>query len=260
MKEDSARISEFFDEMSVGRDENLEGDPIMRYEQEQRQKRVLSMLGSIRETSVLDIGCGNARDLTELASVNRYVVGVDISKGMLRDGQRKVREIGLEDRVDLVLASATNLPFKSNSFQAGICSEVIEHIPDYGKAIDEAARVLEEKGVIVFSTPNWLSMYGIWRYILEHTFQRHDPGQHPWDVWKSKSILVASLKKAGLEPLITRGACYIPSHLSYFLPNPMKKILVSIVSRVEEPLSSHLDWAGYVIVASATKRRHAENP
>ena len=52
--------------------------------------------------------------------------------------------------------NATNLPYKDNSFDTVILSDVIEHIKDWEKALDEAIRVSKNKVIITVPAYMWL--------------------------------------------------------------------------------------------------------
>lgn len=67
------------------------------------------------------------------------------------------------DRVgtDHIFASAVGecLPFPDESFDLITMNQVLEHVQDIPKVLDEAMRVLKAGGVLIFSTPNYLSFY-----------------------------------------------------------------------------------------------------
>ena len=53
----------------------------------------------------------------------------------------------------LVQANALQLPFADDSFDKVICSEVLEHIPDYQSALRDIERVLKPGGLFCASVP-----------------------------------------------------------------------------------------------------------
>jgi glycosyltransferase involved in cell wall biosynthesis len=100
-----------------------------------QEPRLLLIPKEIEKKRVLDIGCGETQPYKPYLQELGEYVGVDIKGG---DG--------------VVQADACNLPFEDKSFGFVWCSEVIEHIKDAQKAVDEAKRV-GEHGCIMFPTP-----------------------------------------------------------------------------------------------------------
>lgn len=52
-----------------------------------------------------------------------------------------------------VVCNGESLPFKSNSVGTIICTETLEHIPEYNKAIKEFYRVLLDNGSLILTVP-----------------------------------------------------------------------------------------------------------
>jgi len=105
---------------------------------------------------IIDVGCGDGRMLRELASLRFEVighasgarlVGVEIS----HERARRVRGQGFL----VVRAEAERLPFRPESAAAVLMIEVIEHLPEPGRVLEEVARVLQPEGLLVLSTPNY---------------------------------------------------------------------------------------------------------
>ena len=107
---------------------------------------------------VLDLGCGEGRHI-----ISAYIgyeidaVGVDLSFDDLKISAD--RFIGFSEadnpnkHFSLSASNALALPFADNSFDAVICSEVLEHIPDYLSVLAEITRILKPNGVFAASVP-----------------------------------------------------------------------------------------------------------
>jgi len=110
--------------------------------------------GGIDESSrVLDIGCGSgttAMSVSEELGCN--ITGVDLSgvrvENAIEDLQS--RENVLKNRVQFKKGSATDLPFDDESFTHIWSQATFYHVPDKTKVLEEAYRVLEHGGTIVF--------------------------------------------------------------------------------------------------------------
>ncbi len=266
MNELEQKIGKFFDDQSRNRDINLR-DPILRYEQEMRQRTVMELLAPSPRELILDIGCGNARDLISFACKGATCVGVDFSNGMIKEGKKAI-DNHRPKSVELILASATHLPFKENTFDKISCSEVIEHIPDYQKAVGEANRVLKEGGKFVITTPNRHSLYGVISNVLPMAFRTAGillrtaklrkgsdrTSRHPYDEWKTQKEVIKVIEENGFILHEKLGVCFIPSQLTYLLPKSLKIVVVRISSIFENRIRHLLTARGYGVAISALKR------
>src|SRR5437870_2506685 len=83
---------------------------------------------------ILDFGCGDGRRWTES---NDGVVGADISLLRITDAKSKIQVVQCDGRY---------LPFRSSVFSMILSDSVLEHIPDYKRALTEIRRVLTDEG------------------------------------------------------------------------------------------------------------------
>lgn len=95
---------------------------------------------------LLEIGCGNGRQLERLGAAGWQVQGVDFDPQAVE----RARALGL--RVGLGDVSAQG--FADASFDAVVSSHVIEHVPDPAAFLRECRRILKPDGVLVVLTPN----------------------------------------------------------------------------------------------------------
>ncbi|HEY3374477.1 MAG TPA: methyltransferase domain-containing protein [Candidatus Aquicultor sp.] len=250
-------IARFFDTAAVGRDQAIEESLTVNYEQIVRQQKVLTLADFKQGDRVLDIGCGNGRDLSALGHGYPHIslAGVDFSPGMLREASRRLATEGLKG-IELKVADACALPFDDNTFDLVICSEVIEHIPDYRLAIHEIWRVLCPGGSLIVTTPNWQSLYGVDRKLLEWMRVRRgkEPWDHEYDCWKTSAEVRSALRKHGFKIIKQVGACYLPGFIMFSrLPKVIQRTVIYFVGLVEPILSTVLPGFGYMIGFLARK-------
>ena len=107
---------------------------------------------------VLDLGCGEGRHvISAYLEGDVLSVGVDLSFADLLITQQRFelfKQPGSEQKsFGLSAANALQLPFANNTFDKVICSEVLEHIPDFRGALKEIERVLKPGGLFCASVP-----------------------------------------------------------------------------------------------------------
>ncbi len=131
-----------------------------RYWQQKRFKIITGMLEG-QSDGILDVGCGSSKIIQFLPGA----VGLDYNIGKLRYLRRF--------HTRLVHGSIFGLPFKDETFETVVCSQVIEHIPDTVQAVSELLRVLKPGGRLILGTPD----YAGWQWpIIERIYERVIPG------------------------------------------------------------------------------------
>ena len=246
-------ITDFFDKMADKRNKIISDNIIVEYEQEKRSEGVLDLLDPKAGELILDLGCGNARDILPLLEKGCKVIGVDLSPRMIMEARRELSKCPFTG-YELEVGDATSLRYPDSCFDKVIASEVIEHIPDWKRALAELQRVLKPHGCLVLSTPNRRSWYGFDRYILlEKILRRH--WDHPYDHWKTYRDVEAALSNSGFSVTDKRGICYMPGFIiPYFvLPRRAKKALILLVRKIEERLSRLFPTCGYLLCIRAIK-------
>ena len=123
-----------------------------------RERICGEFIGKNPELKTLNIGAG------EILWIENYLlknyaglVSSDIDKKNL--GSKNLAK-------NKVLLDATNIPFKDNQFDQVIILDVLEHIKNHEKTLNEIKRVLKKHGKLIISVPNdtLLSFFNPIRY------------------------------------------------------------------------------------------------
>jgi len=115
---------------------------------------------------VLDIATGTAVIPLKLIANSHHreqIVGLDITQAMLMQGRQLIDKNGATKKVQLVCASAMDMPFANASFNVIICGLGTHHM-NVPTMLSESKRLLAKNGRLVLSdvgaSPFWRSLAG----------------------------------------------------------------------------------------------------
>jgi SAM-dependent methyltransferase len=100
------------------------------------------------QDAVLEIGTGAGFFSKILAGRCEGYTGLEFDAGACETTRSR-----LNGRGTLVQGDAQALPFAGESFSAAVCLEVLEHLPDFRKAVREINRCLKPEGRAIISVP-----------------------------------------------------------------------------------------------------------
>lgn len=125
-----------------------------RLNEDGRQSWLREVLGSLPAgTRILDAGAGelkNRKYCEHLEYVSQDFCEYKGSVGCADEGLQ-TREWDTS-RIDLV-SDITVIPAPDKSFDAILCSEVLEHVPEPDRALDEFTRLLKPGGILILTAP-----------------------------------------------------------------------------------------------------------
>jgi len=156
---------------------------------------------------ILDIGCGEGRHTIKACRQNKTMcVGADFGFKNLIETQKKIAfHQALNDlsckSIDLSCMDVTRLPFKDNSFDSVICSEVLEHIPNDAGAMSELVRILKPGKILAVSVPRFWPEKICW--LLSDEYFNANMGHVR--IYK-KTALIAAVESFGVTHFSTHYA------------------------------------------------------
>ncbi len=147
---------------------------------------------------VLDVGCGEGRHCFGALERGAQVVGLDLDATALGRAAPALRYRAAElgGNAAMMRGDAFALPFPDATFDAAVCSEVMEHVHDVDGAARELARVLRRDAVCAVTVPTAPSE---WLYLHLGDEYFESPGGHIRIFRPAR--LRDHLARAGLRPL-----------------------------------------------------------
>lgn len=126
----------------------LRGEPsyIWRDGQQRRLEMILAAAGDRAKGRILENGCGVGIYVDKLSLNGGDVFGLEFDR-------QRAFEVGSKFG-KVVNGASENLPYKNNSFDLILSHEVIEHVADDRKAVEQMVRVLKPEGRIALFCPN----------------------------------------------------------------------------------------------------------
>lgn len=170
-----------------------------------------------RKLHVADIGCGAGTQALMWAELGHYMHGIDTNAPLLELAGKRMAAAGYD--IDFRTGFAENLPWPDQSMDLCLAIELLEHVPEWKKSLNEFARILRPGGILCLTTTNVLcplqhefnlpfySWYPAWlkRY-CEHLAVTKRPelanhAKYPAVNWFSYFRLAAYLRTLGFRTL-----------------------------------------------------------
>lgn len=122
-------------------------NPIVKWMMKKFKRDLDHFIKKIKPISILDVGCGEGY-LTKFLDSNNdlKIIGIDVGEDVIKRAKEMNPGLKFEK------GSIYNLKYKDESFDCVIANEVLEHIEDPDKGLEEIKRA--SKKYVIISVPN----------------------------------------------------------------------------------------------------------
>jgi 2-polyprenyl-6-hydroxyphenyl methylase/3-demethylubiquinone-9 3-methyltransferase len=169
----------------------------------------------IKNSNILDIGCGGGILAEELTDKGAKVTGLDASEKTIQIAKSHAKEknytinylnTSLEDHINKT----------KDEYDAIVCFELIEHIPDQLKLIKDLSSICKKGGKVFLSTINRnILSFAFAKIMAEYILNIVPEGTHQYKKFIKPSELAKMLELADLKINDIRGVKLNPINYSF---------------------------------------------
>lgn len=197
--------------------------------------------------SLIDIGCGYGKYLLYFKNQKKikFCLGLDLKKKAIHSTKRLFRKKGID--VSLIIGDAQNLPFEDSIFDIAFSTDMVEHLSNKSRGIQEIVRVSKDK--VVVCVPNRLNPIDMSR--IAEVFGAHQPPEI--EDYLTRFQLTEMLQNAGIKKdrIVIVEKSFLPLgwlfvNKGILLPMSLVRFSIFIENFLERiPLIKHM--AGVVV-------------
>jgi demethylmenaquinone methyltransferase/2-methoxy-6-polyprenyl-1,4-benzoquinol methylase len=137
------------------------------------RNKMLKHLPNKESINALDLATGTGDVALTLVKDQRVkkITGLDLSKGMIDVGIKKVHKKGLEKKIFLMLGDGVNIPTGDAAFDLTTISFGIRNFSDPQKSLHDIHRVLKKDGrlmIMEFSIPTNFIIRNVYFFYFRH--------------------------------------------------------------------------------------------
>jgi len=208
---------------------NKEGDyKILHRINDLRIKFILSKVKkSIKKKSILDVGCGGGLATEPLAKKGAEVIGIDENNNNLKQAKKHALEKSL--KINYINTSFDNF-IKNNKkkFDLILCLEVIEHVDNYKKTLEQITKIIKPGGFLILSTINrslkslifakYIAEYLLnWIPIGTHEFKKFLKPSEISNFLEMKNLKIVDIKGLEFNPIANQWSLTNNTNINYFI-------------------------------------------
>ena len=139
-------------------------DQIYNEEQKAKIDVALRHINIVKESVILDAGCGTGFLFKYLSEKVRLLVGLDTSPGILKEAKKLAKSF---PNVHLIRADADFMPFPNGIFDVVFALTLLQNMPNHLWALNELKRVGKAHSIFVITA---FKKYRKYRHFVQTTF------------------------------------------------------------------------------------------
>lgn len=227
-----------------------------------RARRIIEETNPQMGEEIIDLGCGTGYYLYLLSNLllNLKLTGFDNDKKALEEAKLLLSN---NESINFVMGDMHKMPFKDNSFDKTVASEVLEHVENDEQVLKEVYRILKPNGILVISVPsiNYPFFWDPINFILQHFLKTHIKNGFFSGIWYghirlySFKDLKEKFEKVGFKVEICEELTSWCLPFNHYLVNMVARLLydVKISPKIADKISKFKESKKPLIIDLAFK-------
>lgn len=197
------------EEMSRKYDHSIWYDqPLTRLINAKKRLKVTARLA--KKGTIIDVGCGAGQQINLIKKKypDSRCCGLDLSKFSLNNA---IKNYGKS--IQWIQGNAEKIDGFDNFFDVVLCSEILEHVENPNKVIDEILRISKSNAQIIISIPNMSYVDNVKDFLRIFGLHKLFPKSFSSDEWHIRDMNMEIFKSLVKNKLIIRKRVPIPNKL-----------------------------------------------
>ena len=170
---------------------------------------------TLEDMDILDIGCGGGILAEELSKKGANVTGIDASEKTIEIAKQHSQENNLKINYECSTLE-DHLKKSKKKYDSIICFELIEHVPDQLKLINDISKVSKKGSKLFLSTINRnIVSFLFAKVIAEYILKIVPQGTHQYEKFIKPSELNKILEKSNYKTIDIKGVKLNPIDFTF---------------------------------------------
>ena len=170
---------------------------------------------TLEDMEILDIGCGGGILAEELSKKGANVTGIDASEKTIEIAKQHSQENNLKINYECSTLE-DHLKKSKKKYDSIICFELIEHVPDQLKLINDISKVSKKGSKLFLSTINRnIVSFLFAKVIAEYVLKIVPQGTHQYEKFIKPSELNKILEKSNYKTIDIKGVKLNPIDFTF---------------------------------------------
>ncbi|WP_455393238.1 class I SAM-dependent methyltransferase [[Eubacterium] cellulosolvens] len=119
-------------------------------------EKIVRLLRIDKNSALLDMGCGTGNYTAALSKTSKNIIGIDNSTGMIRQARAKFPTL------QFICGDIMSIPFKSEILDGAMAVQVLHHVGNKEKFLQETYRVLRKGSYFAIHTCSHKQLLAFW--------------------------------------------------------------------------------------------------